>query len=135
MCRVKFNMGAEQSISVAPVAGSVRTARSFVRLFLDDPVPPSTAEAAVLLTSELVTNAVLHAGPHAPGAEIALRVSSTSESVRVEVTDHSATMPTVGDGALDKLCGRGMLLVIRLASAWGVEPRADGKKVWFSIDL
>ncbi|MCU1392139.1 MAG: ATP-binding region ATPase domain protein [Ilumatobacteraceae bacterium] len=135
MGRVQSDMEAEQSISVAPVPGSVRTARSFVRLFLDDPVPPSMAEVAVLLTSELVANAVLHAGPHARGAEIAVRVASTSEAVRVEVTDHSPTVPTVGDGALDKSGGRGILLVIRLASAWGVDPHGDGKTVWFSIDL
>ena len=125
----------EQSISLPPVAESARTARLFVRLFLDDPVPPPIAEIAVLLTSELVSNAVLHAGPHPPNAEIGLRVSTTTQRVRVEVNDHSETSPTVGDGAFDKPSGRGMHLINRLASRWGIEPYTHGKTVWFAIDF
>jgi anti-sigma regulatory factor (Ser/Thr protein kinase) len=124
-----------QSISLPPTGEGVRAARRFVRLFLDEPVPPPVAETAVLLTSELVANAVQHAGPHAPDATIGLRVTSTTKHVRVEVDDHSGTNPTIGDGATGNPSGRGMLLVNRLASRWGIERGSRGKTVWFAIDF
>ena len=128
-------MKAEQSISLAPEAASARAARLFVRLFLADPIPPPVAEIAVLLTSELVTNAFRHAGPHRGSDQFVLRVSSTTNRVRVEVEDHSVALPSVDDRGVDELSGRGMLLVDSLSSSWGVEPGTDGKKVWFAIDL
>ncbi|MEO5901580.1 MAG: ATP-binding protein [Ilumatobacteraceae bacterium] len=128
-------MKAEQSISLAPVAASARAARLFVRLFLADPVPPTVAEIAVLLTSELVTNAFRHAGPHRSSDQLVLHVTSTAERVRVEVDDHSVALPTVDDRAFDMQSRRGMVLVNSLSSTWGVEAGPDGKKVWFAIDL
>lgn len=127
-------MEIEQRISLAPVAESARAARLFVRLLLDAPVPPPIAEMAVLLTSELVANAVMHAGPHSANAEIGLKVTTTTQRLRVEVNDHSETCPIVGDGATNKPSGRGMRLVERLASRWGVDPGTHGKTVWFAID-
>ena len=82
-----------------------------------------------LLVSELVTNAVVHAGSD---VEIAVRL--LVDSVRIEVVDRApdatlrASSPAVEDES-----GRGLLLVETLASAWGVEPLDGGKAVWFEV--
>ena len=84
-----------------------------------------------LLVSEMVTNAVLHAG-----TEVVLRIGHEGTSVRVEVTDGSAAMP--GDVRLandESATGRGMWLVEELADAWGQRSHANGKVVWFEVAL
>ena len=88
----------------------------------------------VLLTSEVVTNAVLHAGPHRPTDEVVLCVVLTDDRVRVEVTDQHPGTPRINTSAgSDGLSGRGILLLDILASAWGVVPSGRGKVVWFEV--
>lgn len=88
----------------------------------------------VLLTSEVVTNVVLHAGPHRPNDEAVLRVVLTDDLVRVEVTDQHPGTPRIDGAAVsDGLSGRGVLLLDVLASAWGVVPIGRGKVVWFEV--
>jgi len=91
-------------------------------------------EDAVLLASEVVTNAIVHGGPHGPAAQVLLRVDSTDARVRVEVHDKCAGFPTVGDGAAGRPSGRGMILVELLSSNWGVIISGAGKIVWFEIE-
>jgi DNA-binding NarL/FixJ family response regulator len=82
-----------------------------------------------LLVSELVTNAVVHAG-----SEVEVAVRLLSDSVRIEVVDRAANAPLrPADPADDDESGRGLLLVETLASAWGVEPLEGGKSVWFEV--
>ena len=85
-----------------------------------------------LLVSELVTNAVVHAGSE---AQVAVRL--LPDALRVEVVDHSDEGPLpapkeqpVPPGAES---GRGLFLVERLATAWGVERIEGGKSVWFEV--
>jgi DNA-binding NarL/FixJ family response regulator len=85
-----------------------------------------------LLVSELVTNAVVHAGSE---AQVAVRL--LPDALRVEVVDRGgpslgATVP--GPERVDAESGRGLFLVDRLARAWGVEPIDGGKSVWFEVD-
>ncbi len=88
----------------------------------------------VLLTSEVVTNVVLHAGPHRPTDEVVLCVGLTEDRVRVEVTDQHPGIPRIGAAVgSDGLSGRGVLLMDVLASAWGVVPNGRGKVVWFEV--
>jgi len=88
-------------------------------------------EAALLLTSELVTNAVLYAaGTINVDVEIDLR------AVRVEVGDHSGEAPAPRDASPEETSGRGLRLVEAMARAWGVEREPeDGKVVWFELDV
>lgn len=86
-----------------------------------------------LLASEVATNVVQHAGPHFAGSEMVVVVSTTVGGVRVEVADGHPGVPVVGDGSLDGLSGRGVLLLDALASAWGVIPDSPGKVVWFEV--
>lgn len=85
---------------------------------------------AVLLTDELVANAVLHGqGP------IRLGVSVAGCVVRVSVSD-AGTSRIVMDPDPDrtKTSGRGLFLVDSLSSKWGMNPDDPGKRVWFELE-
>lgn len=92
--------------------------------------PALSADAlcdVLLMTSELVTNAVAHA----TGA-ITLDVELVDEAIRVAVCDDnpSPALPAQR-GPLD-LGGRGLKIVAALASTWASEPTTSGKRVWFA---
>ncbi|MEW2547464.1 ATP-binding protein [Streptomyces sp. NPDC047002] len=102
-------------------------------------IPGEMAETSVLLLSELVTNALRHAGC-APGREIWTRVLLDGPvegggRLRVEVSDACDALPLVRHPASDEETGRGLALVEALAHRWGAEPRACGigKTVWFEL--
>ena len=89
-----------------------------------------TTEVAVLLTTELVTNAIVHAR-----TDFALRVTTSLDRLRVEVADSSQDPPRlVPIQGLDDH-GRGLHLVEALSASWGVDWRDDGKAVWFELAL
>ena len=89
----------------------------------------AVVETAELLTSELVTNAVIHAGSPAE-----LSVSVSDGSVRVEVTDQAADRPVLRRQSVDATGGRGLVIVDDLADRWGVvQIPDDGKTVWFEL--
>ena len=115
---------------LTPHPTSVGAARRFVRDVLktrrvDDGVV-STVE---LLTSEVVTNAIVHARS---GPQLAVEVDE--DKVRVAVRDSSPDVPVRKLGAVDDLSGRGVIIVEELAAAWGVERERNGaKRVWFEV--
>jgi anti-sigma regulatory factor (Ser/Thr protein kinase) len=86
-------------------------------------------EIATLLTSELVTNAVLHAAP-----PVLLRARITEAVIRVEVHDSGTSMlPAPRKSRAADLTGRGLTIIEALAYRWGVDPTSDGKCVWFEL--
>jgi hypothetical protein len=105
--------------------------RSFVGDVLDDwgiEVGPPR-DIVLLLASELATNAVDHA---TGDFSVDVHMGGGSDvDVRVEVFDGDPHLPTLQDPDPRAERGRGLLLVDGLASAWGSEPRHDGKVVWF----
>lgn len=108
-------------------------ARRFVGRVLRDHgfATGEVVEAAVLLTSELVTNAVLHAA-----GTINVDVDLDLTALRVEVADNSDERPAPRDATPEDTFGRGLHLVEAMARAWGVEQaRDDGKVVWFELDV
>ena len=127
---------ARAAATFEPVGRSVATARAFVRDTLQGWGYSDVVDDAVVLTSELVTNAVIHAGTAAD--VLALR---TDDGVRVEVADRypEREVPMQGTGqslgSPDRENGRGLLLCAALASRWGVEYAPTYKKVWFQLDL
>ncbi|MGW2262082.1 SpoIIE family protein phosphatase [Streptomyces sp. NPDC004749] len=127
---------ARAAASFDPVGRSVATARAFVRDTLQGWGYSDVVDDATVLTSELVTNAVIHAGTSAD--VLCLR---TEDGVRVEVADRypEREVPIQGAGASfaspDRENGRGLLLCAALASRWGVEYTPTHKKVWFQLDL
>ncbi len=87
--------------------------------------------AVELLTSEVVTNLILHVGT---AGELVLHTGG--ESLRVEVVDHYRHLPVMQPGSRDATSGRGLRIVDALSRAWGVEEMTDnGKTVWFELDL
>ncbi|MEU9120883.1 ATP-binding protein [Streptomyces sp. NPDC048506] len=85
------------------------------------------AEVATLLTSELVTNALVHADG---GAVVTARVG---DRLRVEVRDWAPGNPEVQPATTDGTSGRGLMLVRSLADAWGIRAEGFGKCVWFEL--
>ncbi|MFE9306124.1 ATP-binding protein [Streptomyces sp. NPDC006706] len=99
-------------------------------------LPDGVTETAVLLLSELMTNAYRHA--KAPGREIRARcVLSGDGRLRVAVTDANDVLPTLREASLEDESGRGLALVEALADHWGAEPRPGGigKTMWFELEL
>lgn len=95
-------------------------------------VSPSVRRIAMLLTSEVLTNAVQHgAAPVEAELEVGHRV------LRVAVRDGSATLPRLRTPRPDETGGRGVQFLERCASRWGVDALDDapGKTVWFELDL
>ncbi|MEN8649595.1 PAS domain S-box protein [Streptomyces sp. 21So2-11] len=89
-----------------------------------------TVEAARLLTSELLTNAVRHArGP------IGLHLYHAEAELTVEVTDRSPRLPHPRHAGPDAEDGRGLALVAALADTWGTHPHPGGKTLWFTLAL
>src|SRR5258708_683473 len=89
-------------------------------------------ETAVLVTSELTTNAVTHSsGP------FALRILRDDKVVRIEVSDSSPSLPTVQPVSLLRGGGRGLSIVEQIAQRWGVavESSRPGKTVWCEIAI
>lgn len=99
-------------------------------------VPDDVADTAVLLLSELMTNAVRH-GRVPAGREVAARCVLDGDVFRVEVADASEALPCPREAGPDDESGRGLALVELLADAWGACPRpyGIGKAVWFELAL
>ncbi|HVU74587.1 MAG TPA: ATP-binding protein [Mycobacteriales bacterium] len=111
---------------------SAAEARAYVRDALDRLAPCADLEVAVLLVSELVTNAVAHAR----GDDLSLTIEICDPYVRLEVQDGSiADLLVPAEAPLDATGGRGLLLLDRLASRWGVRDLPEGKAVWFELPL
>lgn len=109
--------------------GSIRLARHFVaEQCRSAGLQPDVCQTAVLLTSEVVTNALLHAG-----SEARLGLVVGEGSLRVEVGDDSPERPSVSVVEVEAPSGRGLWLVDLLAVDWGVTDQSPGKVVWFEL--
>jgi anti-sigma regulatory factor (Ser/Thr protein kinase) len=103
-------------------------------------------DVAILLTSELVTNAVTHATRNpkrkAPargitGEAVLLVIAADDAELRVDVHDGSADLPIVSGyvAEADEETGRGLLLVTSLSAEWGFYRTAGGKAVYFTLEV
>ena len=117
-----------QQIDVAGGAESVPGGRHFVASVLAEAVDPLVVEAAELVVTELLTNALLHGLP-----PVRLVVRSDGDLVRLEVHDASPALPVRPRGAEDGMTGRGLALVQALSRAWGTVPEEAGKAVWAEV--
>jgi serine/threonine-protein kinase RsbW len=115
---------------LTPHPTSVGAARRFVRdVLMSRQVADGVVDLVELLTSEVVTNAIIHGRS---GPQLAVEIRDCA--VRVAVRDLSPKLPVRHVGPLDDVSGRGVVIVEELASAWGVEREGNGsKRVWFEV--
>lgn len=114
-------------------------ARAELRQAIRNGLPDADRATVTLLTSELVTNAVIHPG-EAVGGSVGLRITTYPDRVRVEVTDAG---PGFDVGNLPprprEFGGHGLVVVDGLASRWGTSRRTidgeEGFRVWFELDV
>ncbi|MFI8193722.1 SpoIIE family protein phosphatase [Streptomyces sp. NPDC085946] len=118
------------AVELPAVPSSVREGRAFLAEALAAWECTARADDALLLLSEVLTNAVQHAaGP------VGVHLRRTATDLTVEVSDHSPHLPRPRLAAEDEDSGRGLLLVRSLAGSWGVRPTDDGKATWFTLGL
>lgn len=109
---------------------SVAACRAFVEATLAAWDCNDTEQIAVLLTSELVTNAIVHVG-----SDFRVRLVLGEADLEVEVADASTALPELRSVDSVSEGGRGLWLVQRLANVWGTRLCAKGKVVWFRLPL
>ncbi|MGW5605623.1 ATP-binding protein [Streptomyces sp. NPDC003753] len=108
---------------------AVPEARRALRELLRHWGRPGCSEIAELLTSELVTNALIHTDRDA-----VLTATVSARGLHVEVRDFAGRRPRLhAPSDDDGTHGRGLILVQSLADAWGVRAHGVGKAVWFDL--
>lgn len=116
-------------LTLPPAVSSAGLARRHVRQALDSWGLAHLADTAALLTSEVVSNSVLHAR-----TVITLTVSrGPGETVTIAVRDRSTHLPQRRSHTPGSTTGRGLHLLDRLALSWEVRPEVDGKSLVFSV--
>jgi PAS domain S-box-containing protein len=113
-----------------PHPTSVGAGRRFIRQVLEEHRRDDLREAAELVISEAVTNALVHAGTE---VEVAARVGRGG--IRIEVSDGSPHLPATKNYADLAATGRGLQLLEQMVDRWGVEPHEEGKTVWFELGM
>jgi anti-sigma regulatory factor (Ser/Thr protein kinase) len=109
---------------------SVGAARRFIKARATAwSFPEPASDQLVLIGSELVTNAVLHAR-----TELTVTLELHDHRVRISVKDHSQAPATLRHYRPDALTGRGLGVVAALSDTWGISAAADGKVVWAELD-
>lgn len=120
------------SVTIPGIPEHVSVTRAFIERTLAA-VPRVDSDAATLLTSELVTNAIQHTDSGAPGGTVTVVVIGLPGGVLVEVVDDgSADTPAV-NGSRYAAEGHGLFLVQQLAAQWGFLRDPAGTTVWFHL--
>ena len=120
-----------ETLVLSPDPASVRRARALVqRVCRDAGLSEDAVDAAVLLTSETVTNAFTHGRSEARLCAVPV---ARGRRVRVEVADDDSRHPQRAPRDEDSLSGRGLALVEALAVCWGVRDDRYGKTVWCEV--
>lgn len=117
------------TLQLEPEVESTPVARHWIAAHLRD-LPSDVSSCAALLTSELVTNAVLHAA-----TPMCVTLHILPDRIRVDVADGSSSFPALKDYGRDAATGRGLTLFNTLASDWGVQAVDGGKIVWFELPV
>ena len=104
-------------------------ARHWVAAHLRD-LPAEVTGCAALLTSELVTNAVLHAA-----TPMSITLHTFPDRIRIDVADGNPAFPSIKEYGKEAATGRGLTLFNTLASNWGVQAVDGGKIVWFELPV
>ncbi|MCA6093531.1 SpoIIE family protein phosphatase [Streptomyces sp. SCA3-4] len=110
----------------------IAEARRQIRDLMHDWPDGDQTDSAVLMVSEMVTNVLVHTdGDAVLTAEISGRAGG--RRMRVDVADGSDELPHRRHPGEMASSGRGLVLMELLAGAWGVDPRGEGKNIWFEL--
>jgi len=118
------------TIMLRAVPHEVRIARVFTAANLDRWGMPAVTDNAVLVVSELVTNAVKNS---ADGAAVKLWLWTDGQRLLIEVRDSGPGIPLLVDPSPDEDSGRGLAVVASLCKDWGCYPQRGGKVTWAHI--
>lgn len=118
-------------VTLEGITASIPAARDFVRAMLRSWRLGAMAETVEVVVSELATNAVLHARS---GFTVRL-TRHLAGALLLEVLDESVKTPQHKVSSTTAVTGRGLWLIQRLSSAWGVDLLSGGKCVWVRFDL
>jgi anti-sigma regulatory factor (Ser/Thr protein kinase) len=123
--------GCRARLTAGPTAAGEarRQVRAAIRTW-DVPVDP---DLAVLLTSELVTNAIRHEVTGIVTLAVTISGTCSCGQLRVDVHDTSRALPMLVDAPVDAETGRGLMLVSTLSAEWGFYRTPSGKAVYFTI--
>jgi anti-sigma regulatory factor (Ser/Thr protein kinase) len=126
--------GPMSSVSVPHARSSVSAARHALADELDaNGVGTPMRDDAVLVLSELVSNAIKHAAP-LPSGDISVRWALKQDRLHLEITDGGAlTRPQAAVAALSSLGGRGLDIVRTVCSEWGVTEDGTAVTVWADL--
>lgn len=97
-------------------------------------VVPSCVDDVVLVASELVANAIRHAEP-VSARKIDVTWDFEDDGIVIRVEDGTAEPPRRRSTGTRQPDGRGMAIIEALASDWGVERTARGKRVWARVPV
>lgn len=110
----------------------IAAARQHLRELLHDWAYPEQVDSAVLMVSEMLTNVLVHTDGDALLVAEAIG-DHGKRRLRVEVADASDELPHRRRPGEMASSGRGLILMEMLAHEWGVDPRGEGKSIWFEL--
>jgi anti-sigma regulatory factor (Ser/Thr protein kinase) len=120
------------SITLPGSPEQVSSARTFISRALSRQ-PRIDSDAATLLTSELVTNAIQHTKSGEPGGSVTVVAIGIPGGILVEVVDDGSSGTPIVKGDLYAAEGHGLYLVQQMAAQWGYLRDAAGTTVWFHL--
>jgi anti-sigma regulatory factor (Ser/Thr protein kinase) len=144
LCRPGEDRGLDHTLAPAPTVRRtllsvaqaeperVAVARQHLRELLHDWPSQDQVDSAVLLLSEMLTNVLVHTDADAL-MQAEVRGEPGGRRMRVEVTDTSDDLPHKRRPGEMASSGRGLVLIELLAQSWGVDPRGEGKSIWFEL--
>ncbi|HEY0639003.1 MAG TPA: ATP-binding protein [Pseudonocardiaceae bacterium] len=118
------------SADLPSIVTAPRAARHLVKHLLEVWNSGHSVTDAQLLVTELVSNAVDHAGGE---ASLSLQLTLSDGWLRISLADGSSIRPIVRELDHTSPRGRGMQLVAAIAGRWGCEDHEGGKRVWFEL--
>lgn len=121
------------SLTIPGRPEQVGLARAFVVQTFSSKQIQADCDAATLLTSEIVTNAIQHTKSGADGGTVTIVVIGVAHGVLIEIIDDGAAGAPVVKGDLYAAEGHGLFLVQYLATEWGYLKDSAGTTVWFHL--
>jgi anti-sigma regulatory factor (Ser/Thr protein kinase) len=121
------------SLTIPGQPEQVAAARAFIARTLSDHRVRTDTDAAALLASEIVTNAIQHTKSGIDGGTVTIVMIGVPRGILIEVIDDGSAGTPVVKGDLYAAEGHGLFLVQHLAAQWGYHRDPAGTTVWFQL--